>query len=42
MASNGQRKLGYLDNREEKIIKSFVRKIREEVGDDILDIRLFG
>lgn len=30
MGSNRQRKLGYLDNREEKIVKSFIRNIEKE------------
>ena len=34
--------LAYLNHYERKVIKSFVKEIREKLGDDILDIRLFG
>jgi len=36
------RKTTYLSDREKKVVESFVKELREKLGDDILDIRLFG
>jgi len=37
-----EKELIYLNNKEKKVLESFVKEIREKLGDDILDIRLFG
>jgi len=35
-------KLVYLSDKEKEVIKSFVKELRERLGDNILEIRLFG
>ena len=37
-----EKKVAYLNNKEKKAIKSFVKDLREKLGDDIVSIRLFG
>jgi len=34
--------IGYLNNKERRVIESFVKEIRKKLGDDIIAIRLFG
>lgn len=34
--------INYLNDREKKIIESFVKELKEKLGDNIVSIRLFG
>lgn len=36
------KKISYLNNKERKVIESFVKELRKKLGDDIVFIRLFG
>jgi predicted nucleotidyltransferase len=43
MGSIGQKSLEYLlSENEKRVLRSFVKEIREKLGNEILDIRLFG
>ncbi|MGA1842562.1 MAG: nucleotidyltransferase domain-containing protein [bacterium] len=35
-------KLGYLTTKEEKVIRAFVRELRNDLGNDLLTVRIFG
>ncbi len=37
-----EKKISYLNDKEKKVIESFVKELREKLGDDIVSIRLFG
>lgn len=37
-----KKKLGYLNQKESKVIESFVKDLRTNLGDQIVSIRLFG
>jgi len=37
-----KKKINYLNSKEKKVVKSFVKDLREKLGDDIVSIRLFG
>jgi len=37
-----KKEMGHLNEREQKVIQSFVKELREKLGDEIIFIRLFG
>ncbi len=37
-----KRKFGYLNNTEKKVVQSFVKELREKLGNYIVTIQLFG
>jgi len=40
--SDKREKLIYLNSKEKEVVKSFVKEIREKLGNNILEVRLFG
>jgi len=36
------KKINYLNNKEKKVVESFVKELKEKLGDDIISLRLFG
>ena len=37
-----KRRLGHLNKREQKVVQSFVKELRQNLGEEIISVRLFG